>query len=173
MLFCEGRIDQKLFVGLPNQSERLAILLLHSARTPIGEAGDAQYDVDVDRASARNTNNSPSDAHVCVMQELSCDECTGGLSGADLHHVCREAALDALSDNMAARWVSKIHYTRAVEAMRKQKQRKSDGFPRKTVSRATSQTSNATHDVPTNVTQMQPFQFCKLDVGDCFNFDFQ
>lgn len=67
-----GRFDRLIYVGLPNESARLEILVLHTARMPL--------------------------ANDVSLHQLAAD--TAGYSGAELAAICREAAQTALYERL-------------------------------------------------------------------------
>jgi SpoVK/Ycf46/Vps4 family AAA+-type ATPase len=69
-----GRFDRLLYVGPPNEIDREEIFSIHLRKTP--------YDSDVS------------------MNELA--QLTDGYTGADIAHICRQAALAALEVSHSA-----------------------------------------------------------------------
>mmetsp|Transcript_13637 Transcript_13637/g.39103 ORF Transcript_13637/g.39103 Transcript_13637/m.39103 type:complete len:1100 (+) Transcript_13637:284-3583(+) len=89
-----GRIDRKIYVGLPDEESRRGIL-------KVGLKGKACGD-DID------------------VQELSREEITGGFSGAELIAICREAALYALEDCGSGAKIGRKHLLRSIESTKRQ-----------------------------------------------------
>ena len=81
-----GRFDNVLSVPLPDQDGRRQIYEIHSRTTPV------HSDTDFDALAADSD----------------------GFTGADIMAVCREAALAALVEDMAAEDVCMRHYIKAV-----------------------------------------------------------
>jgi len=89
-----GRIDRKIYVGLPDEASRRGIL-------KIGLKGKLCND-DVD------------------IMELAKDEITGGYSGAELIAICRESALYALEDSGRGAIIGRRHLLRSIESTKRQ-----------------------------------------------------
>jgi transitional endoplasmic reticulum ATPase len=93
-LLRSGRFDSLVELTAPSQEERLAILKVHLRRAPLAD------DVDLD-VLARNS---------------------GGLVGADIEALCREAALSAIREQVAARKndlkVNRAHFEEALKRIR-------------------------------------------------------
>ncbi|TMW62911.1 hypothetical protein Poli38472_005529 [Pythium oligandrum] len=85
-----GRFDRILFVDLPTERDRYAILQIHTKRMTLHE------DVDL----------------VQIAQD------TSFFSGAELENVCREAALRALRESIHAECVCMRHFIEAVASIR-------------------------------------------------------
>lgn len=84
-----GRIDIQVHIDLPDAEERLAILRVHTRRTPLAP--------DVD------------------LHALASDAVTGGMSGAEVAVLVREAALAAMeADVQNANQVCKSHFDAAL-----------------------------------------------------------
>lgn len=89
-----GRIDVQIYVGLPDVAEREAILRVHTRKTPLAP------DVELERLA------SPS--------------FSGGMSGAELAALVREAALAAMEEDPEnASVVSMQHFERAHELVQR------------------------------------------------------
>jgi len=82
-----GRIDRFVLIPPPDQKARLEILKIHTRNMPL--------DKDVD------------------LKELA--ERTEGFSGADLEALCREAAMNALREDIKAKSVKKKHFEEALK----------------------------------------------------------
>jgi transitional endoplasmic reticulum ATPase len=76
-----GRIDRQILVPAPDKKTRLEILKIHTRNMPL-------KDVDLKEIAERSE----------------------GFSGADIDALCREAAMDALRENMKAKEVRKKHF---------------------------------------------------------------
>ncbi len=85
-----GRFDKLIYVPAPNKEGRLKILEVHTKKMPLAE------DVDLERIA----------------------EMTEGYSGADLEALCREAALEALREDLNAKEVRMEHFERALEKVK-------------------------------------------------------
>jgi transitional endoplasmic reticulum ATPase len=81
-----GRIDRQILVPAPNEQARLEILKIHTASMPLKA-------VDLKDLAKR----------------------TEGFSGADIEALCREAAMDALRENMKAKEVTKKNFEDALK----------------------------------------------------------
>jgi transitional endoplasmic reticulum ATPase len=81
-----GRIDRFVLIPPPNAKARLEILKIHTRNMPL-------KDVD--------------------LKEIA--EKTEGFSGADLEALCREAAMNALRENIKAKAVEKKHFEEALK----------------------------------------------------------
>lgn len=86
-LLRQGRFDRLLYVGPPNEIDREEIFSIHLRKTP--------YDSDVS------------------MNELA--QLTDGYTGADIAHICRQAALAALEENFDASVVTMKHFKMAIK----------------------------------------------------------
>lgn len=83
-----GRIDVQIYVGLPDCNERKAILQVHCRGTPLDD------DISI--------------------EELASNEFTGGMSGAEIAALVREAALDAMREfSTEATHVKRSHFESA------------------------------------------------------------
>ncbi len=80
-----GRIDRQILVPAPSEQARLEILKIHTASMPLKA-------VDIKDLAKR----------------------TEGFSGADIEALCREAAMDALRENMKAKEVLKKNFEDAL-----------------------------------------------------------
>jgi SpoVK/Ycf46/Vps4 family AAA+-type ATPase len=88
-----GRIDRILFVGPPDLEAREEILRINLKRVP----------------------------HNLMEQDLaSLAQITNGFSGAEMAAVCREAALNALRENVEVELVEKKHFLFAVNSTKPQ-----------------------------------------------------
>ena len=76
-----GRIDRQILVPAPDKRTRLEILKIHTRNMPL-------KDVDLKQIAERSE----------------------GFSGADIDALCREAAMDALRENIKAKEVRKKHF---------------------------------------------------------------
>ncbi|KAJ1630367.1 P-loop containing nucleoside triphosphate hydrolase protein, partial [Pavlovales sp. CCMP2436] len=81
-----GRFDRLLYVGLPDEPARLAVLKVHTRRTPLAA------EVSLQAVAAR----------------------TDGYSGAELAALCREAAMCALTETLEAPDVGARHFDAAL-----------------------------------------------------------
>ncbi|AES81138.2 putative ATPase, AAA-type, core, P-loop containing nucleoside triphosphate hydrolase [Medicago truncatula] len=86
-LLRQGRFDRLLYVGPPNEIDREEIFSIHLRKTP--------YDSDVS------------------MKELA--QLTDGYTGADIAHICRQAALAALEESFDASVVTMKHFKMAIK----------------------------------------------------------
>ncbi len=82
-----GRFDNQLLVPAPDKEARLEIFKVHTKEMPLSD--------DID------------------LEELA--ESTEGYSGADIFAICREAAMNALRENMESDIVRKKHFEQAFE----------------------------------------------------------
>jgi transitional endoplasmic reticulum ATPase len=81
-----GRIDRFILVPAPNEEERLHILKIHTKKMPLKDVN---------------------------LKELA--KKTEGYSGADLEALCREAAMNALRENIKAKEVKMKHFEEAMK----------------------------------------------------------
>jgi transitional endoplasmic reticulum ATPase len=84
-----GRLDKLIYVPPPDKEGRLEILKVHTKKTPLDE------DVDLERIA----------------------DITEGYSGADLEALVREAALQALRENLRAKVVALRHFEKALKTV--------------------------------------------------------
>jgi transitional endoplasmic reticulum ATPase len=85
-LLRSGRFDRMIFVGAPEEEERLAIFKVHTSDMPLDK------DVDLKALAAR----------------------TKGFTGADIEGICREAGIIALRKDIMARKVKLHHFEQAM-----------------------------------------------------------
>ncbi len=85
-----GRFDKLISIGLPEGNTRLEIFRIHTKEMPIAK------DVNLKELARR----------------------TDGYSGADIEAMCREAAMIALRENIAAKIVTAKHFAQAFGAIR-------------------------------------------------------
>ena len=85
-----GRFDRLVQIPSPDKEARLEIFKIHTKNMPLGK------DVDI-----KNLADS-----------------TESYSGADIESLCREAAMLAIRENEKANKVKKIHFDKALEAVR-------------------------------------------------------
>jgi transitional endoplasmic reticulum ATPase len=85
-----GRFDKLIYVPPPDKEGRLKILLIHTKNMPLA------LDVDLIRLA----------------------EITEGYSGADLEALCREAAMEALREDLNAITVHMRHFEKALKKVR-------------------------------------------------------
>jgi transitional endoplasmic reticulum ATPase len=85
-----GRFDKLIYVPPPDKKGRLKILLIHTKNMPLA------IDVDLERLA----------------------ELTEGYSGADLEALCREAAMEALREDLNAITVHMRHFEKALKKVR-------------------------------------------------------
>ncbi|ALU12049.1 ATPase AAA [Ignicoccus islandicus DSM 13165] len=85
-----GRFDKLIYVPPPDKKVRFKILLIHTRNMPL------DLDVDLEAIAER----------------------TEGYSGADLEALCREAAMEALREDLNANKVSMRHFERALSKVR-------------------------------------------------------
>jgi transitional endoplasmic reticulum ATPase len=83
-----GRIDRFVLVPAPDEKERLQILKIHTKNMPL-------KDVDLKEIVKK----------------------TEGFSGADLEALCREAAMNALRENIKAKEVKMKHFEEALKKL--------------------------------------------------------
>ncbi len=97
-----GRFDKLIEIGLPDEKTRLSIFAVHTAKMPLGAKVDLKQ-------LARQTE---------------------GFSGADIEGLCREAAMVALRENVAAKIVEAKHFEEALAmlspVLAKKRQREKD-----------------------------------------------
>jgi len=84
-----GRFDKLIEIKAPDVETRLAILKVHTAPMPIAPKVD--------------------------LQKIA--SLTEGFSGADLEGLCREAAMIALRENLAAKLVEPVHFEKALASL--------------------------------------------------------
>ena len=82
-----GRIDRLIYVTVPDNTERLQILKVHTGKMKLSK------DVKLEEIAQKTEN----------------------FTGADLQNVCREAVFASLRSNFDNRVVSKIHFDQALE----------------------------------------------------------
>ncbi len=85
-----GRFDRVIVVPPPNKEARLEIFKIHTKKMPL----------------AKDVN----------LEELA--ERTEGYSGADIEAICREAAMEALRENINAKEVKKKHFEKVLEKIK-------------------------------------------------------
>ncbi|MFW3145860.1 MAG: CDC48 family AAA ATPase [Thermoplasmatota archaeon] len=85
-LLRSGRFDRLIFVGPPNEQERLEIFKVHTASMPLSN------DVNLDDIAAR----------------------TEGFTGADISSICREAGITALRKDLSAKRVTPEDFEEAM-----------------------------------------------------------
>lgn len=83
-----GRLDRKIFIGIPNRDARLQILKIHTAEMPLG-------DVNLEDIADR----------------------THGYVGADLAELCREAGMCAYREDHSAKTVNLRHFESALKTV--------------------------------------------------------
>jgi len=83
-----GRIDRFVLVPAPDEKARLEILKVHTKNMPLKDVN---------------------------LEELA--KVTEGFSGADLEALCKEAAMNALRENIKAKEVKKKHFDEALKKM--------------------------------------------------------
>jgi len=84
-----GRFDKLIEIAAPDVETRLAILKVHTAPMPIASKVDLQKIAGL----------------------------TEGFSGADLEGLCREAAMIALRENLAVKFVEPVHFEKALASL--------------------------------------------------------
>jgi len=84
-----GRFDRQIFVPAPDFEARKKILEIHTRRMPL-------KDVDLEDIAKR----------------------TKGFSGADLEALCREAGMNAIREDMNAKFVTKKHFEKALKEIK-------------------------------------------------------
>jgi transitional endoplasmic reticulum ATPase len=89
-LLRSGRFDRMIFVGAPDEEERLAIFQVHTADMPLDK------DVGLKDLAAK----------------------TQGFTGADIEGICREAGIIALRKDIKARKVNLSHFEQAMKDAR-------------------------------------------------------
>ncbi|EFC50033.1 cell division cycle protein 48 [Naegleria gruberi] len=87
-----GRIDQHIYLPLPDEESRIEILLLKTNGMPIKDSENC-----IDEMAKR----------------------TSGFSGADLDNLCREAAILCLRENMQNEFIEKSHFEKALQSITK------------------------------------------------------
>jgi len=85
-----GRFDRQIFVPAPDSKARLEIFKIHTAKMPL----------------AKDVN----------LKTLAMS--TDGYTGADIENICREAALNALRENINAKEVKRKHFMKAMEKVK-------------------------------------------------------
>ncbi|XP_048137655.1 calmodulin-interacting protein 111 isoform X2 [Rhodamnia argentea] len=81
-----GRFDRLLYVGPPNEADRQEIFCIHLRKVPCGSNVD--------------------------IKELAC--LTEGCTGADISLICREAAIEAMEEDLDASEVAMKHFRNAI-----------------------------------------------------------
>ncbi|MCD6477749.1 MAG: CDC48 family AAA ATPase [Candidatus Aenigmarchaeota archaeon] len=84
-----GRFDRQILVPPPDEKARIKIFEVHTRKMPL-------YKVDLKKLSKK----------------------TEGYSGADIEAVCREAALNAMRENINAKRVTMKHFEKALEEIK-------------------------------------------------------
>jgi transitional endoplasmic reticulum ATPase len=84
-----GRFDRNVYIPLPDKRAREEILKVHTRKMPVAE-----------------------DVHFSVLAEK-----TEGYTGADIEAICREAALNALREDMKPKKVQMKHFEAATKAI--------------------------------------------------------
>jgi len=84
-----GRFDRNVYIPLPDKRAREEILKVHTRKMPVAE-----------------------DVHFPVLAEK-----TEGYTGADIEAICREAALNALREDMKPKKVQMKHFEAATKAI--------------------------------------------------------
>ncbi len=95
-----GRFDRVLLVNAPNEKGRLNILKIHTSKTPLGEGNKA--------FSEKAREN--------FLNEIA--KKTDGYTGADLESLTREAAMEALRENLDTPFVTEKHFNQALEKIK-------------------------------------------------------
>ncbi|MBI4151274.1 AAA family ATPase, partial [Candidatus Woesearchaeota archaeon] len=85
-----GRFDRIIMTPVPDKAVRMEIFKIHAKGMPL--------------------------AKTVKLEELA--ERTEGYVGADIESICREAAIMALRENMAAKEVNKEHFDKALKKVR-------------------------------------------------------
>jgi transitional endoplasmic reticulum ATPase len=85
-----GRFDRLVLIRLPDKKAKLQIFKIHTKSMPL------EKDVD--------------------LEELA--ELCENYSGADIEALCREAAMLAIRENVDAKKIKKVHFEKAMEAVR-------------------------------------------------------
>ncbi|MCS7364415.1 MAG: CDC48 family AAA ATPase [archaeon GB-1867-035] len=85
-----GRLDRIIYIPPPDYKARVEILKIHTRNMPLAE--------DVN------------------LEEIA--KITEGYAGSDLEAICREAAMEALRENINAKAVSKRHFEHALKRVR-------------------------------------------------------
>ena len=85
-----GRFDRIIVVPPPGKEARLEIFKIHTKKMPLAK------DVDLKKLS----------------------EITEGYSGADIENICREAAIEALRENMKSKEVKMKHFEKVLERIK-------------------------------------------------------
>jgi len=85
-----GRFDRQVLIPAPDEKARNEIFKVHTVKMPLSK--------DVD------------------LKKLATD--TEGYSGADIEALCREAGINALREDMSAKWVTKKHFLEALKRVR-------------------------------------------------------
>src|SRR5690606_30418584 len=86
-----GRLDQMIYVGLPTKEDRQKIFQVITKKMPVDK------EVDFEKLAAA----------------------TEGFSGADIAGLCREAALNALRENLESKIIQQKHFDKALSKQRK------------------------------------------------------
>jgi transitional endoplasmic reticulum ATPase len=86
-----GRFDRAVYIPLPDKKAREEIFKVHTRKMPLAE-----------------------DVNISVLAEK-----TEGYTGADIEAICREAALNALREEMKPKKVEMRHFEAAIKAVPK------------------------------------------------------
>jgi transitional endoplasmic reticulum ATPase len=89
-----------LLVNSPNEKGRFGILKIHTAKTPLGEGSKLFGE------KARDN----------FLNEIA--KKTDGYTGADLESLTREAAMEALRENLDIPFVTEKHFNQALEKIK-------------------------------------------------------
>ncbi|MBU3958150.1 MAG: AAA family ATPase [Nanoarchaeota archaeon] len=115
-----GRFDKLIYVPAPDRETRKKILEVHTRNMPIkwetaekGKKAEGYLKFSMNKKSA---NKSESDAKAKFIDNLA--EKTEGYSGADLEAVAREAAMEALREDMGAKDVTAKHFESALKKIK-------------------------------------------------------
>lgn len=100
-----GRLDLHLLLPLPDPHARRAILLRHMASMPV-----TTHAAEVE--AALGVRPAQEDGRAAIAAALS--ERTAGMTGAQLENLCREAAMVALREDLAAGEVNAHHFAKAL-----------------------------------------------------------
>ena len=113
-----GRFDQHLYLGYPTEADRAAILRMCMRGMPTSASAPAPTPTPMATPTAASSGDGPD---MDLAAELAEDEHTGGLTCAALRHVCREAAMEALRQDIEAKQVARRHFVQAISAQRPKK----------------------------------------------------
>jgi transitional endoplasmic reticulum ATPase len=94
-----GRFDRVLLISTADEEGRFKTLRIHTAKTPLGEKKEF-------KEKERET----------LLRDLA--KITEGYTGADLESLAREAAMEALREDLKSPFVKRKHFDKALEKVK-------------------------------------------------------